>query len=67
MNIKEWLRSKSEFKSGCAENAPTKAEEKYLVSESKRFDLAARIIQAAEEAANANKIALLEQMLKEEI
>jgi hypothetical protein len=50
MKILDWLNERKEFCIGSAEQAPHTVESKHLISEAKKYEHAARIIRAAEQA-----------------
>lgn len=53
MKVLEWLDEREEFCIGSAERAPHTVEGKHLISEAKKYEHAARIIRAAEQALNS--------------
>lgn len=50
MKILDWLNERKEFCIGAAEQSPYTVEAKHLISEAKKYDQAARIINAAKQA-----------------
>jgi len=53
MKILDWINERKEFCTGAAEQAPYTVEAKHLISEAKKYEQAARIIRAAEQALNS--------------